>query len=78
MRVPSDGVGLERDDRRGTLLNNFGGAACDVDQGTIAPFGKYRGACITFAYGVSFVDRWAHPSGGTSGWTARSVSSSER
>ncbi|MGA8574312.1 MAG: hypothetical protein WB609_01335 [Candidatus Cybelea sp.] len=49
-----------------TPLNNFDGTACDVDQGTIAPFSKYfAGPCITFAYSVSSVDRWAYPSGGT-------------
>ncbi|MGA7355125.1 MAG: hypothetical protein WBW76_06825 [Candidatus Cybelea sp.] len=48
-----------------TPLNNFDGTACDVDQGTIAPSGKYfAGPCITFAYSVSSVDRWAYPSGG--------------
>ena len=51
-----------------TPLNNFDGTACDVDQGTIAPFGKYfAGPCITYAYTVSSVDRWAYPSGGTPG-----------
>ncbi len=51
-----------------TPLNNFDGTACDVDQGTIAPFGKYfAGPCITFAYSVSSADRWAYPSGGTPG-----------
>jgi len=51
-----------------TPLNNFDGTACDVDQGTIAPFSKYfAGPCITFAYSVSSVDRWAYPSGGTPG-----------
>ena len=51
-----------------TPLNNFNGTACDVDQGTIAPFGQYfAGPCITFAYSVSSVDRWAYPSGGTPG-----------
>ena len=51
-----------------TPLNNFDGTACDVDQGTIAPSGKYfAGPCITFAYSVSSVDRWAYPSGGTPG-----------
>ncbi|MGA9945901.1 MAG: hypothetical protein WBP75_12780 [Candidatus Cybelea sp.] len=51
-----------------TALNNFDGTACDVDQGTIAPFSKYfAGPCITFAYSVSSVDRWAYPSGGTPG-----------
>jgi len=51
-----------------TLLNNLDGTACDVDQGTIAPFSKYfAGPCISFAYSVNSVDRWAYPSGGTSG-----------
>jgi|HubBroStandDraft_4_1064222.scaffolds.fasta_scaffold00003_275 hypothetical protein len=51
-----------------TPLTNFDGTACDVDQGTIAPFSKYfAGPCITFAYSVSSVDRWAYPSGGTPG-----------
>jgi hypothetical protein len=47
-----------------TPLNNFDGTACDVDQGTLAPSGKYfAGPCITFAYSVSSADRWAYPSG---------------
>ncbi len=51
-----------------TPLNNLDGTACDVDQGTIAPFSKYfAGPCISFAYSVNSVDRWAYPSGGTSG-----------
>ncbi|MFY9631041.1 MAG: hypothetical protein WAJ94_05475 [Candidatus Cybelea sp.] len=51
-----------------TPLNNFDGTACDVDQGTITPFSKYfAGPCITFAYSVSSVGRWAYPSGGTPG-----------
>ena len=51
-----------------TPLNNLNGSACDVDQGTIAPFSKYfAGPCISYAYSVNSVDRWAYPSGGTSG-----------
>ncbi len=51
-----------------TPLNNFDGTACDVDQGTIAPFSKYfAGPCISFAYSVSSVARWAYPLGGTPG-----------
>lgn len=51
-----------------TPLNNLDGTACDVDQGTIAPFDKYfAGPCISFAYSVNSVDRWAYPSGGTPG-----------
>lgn len=51
-----------------TILSNFDGTACDVDQGTIAPFSKYfAGGCITFGTSVSSAARWAYPAGGTPG-----------
>ncbi len=57
-----------------TPLNNLDGSACDVDQGTIAPLSKYfAGPCISFAYSVNSVDRWAYPSGGKSGHSNDSV-----
>jgi hypothetical protein len=47
-----------------TPLNNFDGTLCDVDQATIAPFGKYiAGGCITEGTSVSTADRWSYPSG---------------
>ncbi|MGC1379416.1 MAG: hypothetical protein WA814_00175 [Candidatus Baltobacteraceae bacterium] len=49
-----------------TPLQNFDGTACDVDQGTIAPFGRYfAGGCITEGSSFSSADRWAFPTGGT-------------
>ena len=53
MRGPADGIGLERDVRRATPPNSYGGAACGVDQGTFAPFGKYRGECVLRELGGS-------------------------
>ncbi|HEX4012773.1 MAG TPA: hypothetical protein VHX17_02650 [Candidatus Cybelea sp.] len=48
-----------------TPLENSDGGACDVDQGTIAPQGKYfAGGCITEGSGASTAARWAYPAGG--------------
>ena len=49
-----------------TVLTNYDGGACDVDQSTISPFGKFfAGGCITEGSGPSTADRWAYPAGGT-------------
>lgn len=49
-----------------TVLSNFDGTACDVDQGALAPFSKYfAGGCITFGTSVSSAARWAYTAGGT-------------
>jgi hypothetical protein len=48
-----------------TPLTNNGGGACDVDQGTLSPVGKYyAGGCITEATAPSAAARWAYPGGG--------------
>jgi len=47
-----------------TPLFNSNGGACDVDQATISPFGKFfAGGCT--AGSPPTADRWAYPAGGT-------------
>jgi hypothetical protein len=49
-----------------TPLENNGGGACDVDQGTLGPFGKYfAGGCISETSAPSAAARWSFPAGGT-------------
>jgi hypothetical protein len=58
-----------------TNLYNYDGTACDVDQGTLAPFSKYfAGPCITEGSSVSTADRWPYPAGGSSTNYSTSVS----
>lgn len=48
-----------------TPLTNSNGGACDVDQITVSPFGKYfAGGCITESSAPSTAARWAYPAGG--------------
>jgi hypothetical protein len=52
-----------------TQLADYNGGACDVDQGTLAPFSRYfAGPCID-EYGTasSIAGRWAYPAGGDAG-----------
>jgi hypothetical protein len=47
-----------------TPLNNYNGGACDVDQSTISPFGKfYAGGCISESSAPSTAVRWKYPAG---------------
>jgi hypothetical protein len=49
-----------------TPLLNSDGEACDVDQSTISPVGKYyAGGCISEGSAPSSAARWAYPVGGT-------------
>ena len=49
-----------------TTLTNYDGGACDVDQSTISPVGKFfAGGCITEGSAPSTADRWLYPAGGT-------------
>ena len=53
-----------------TPLNNYNGDACDVDQSTISPFGKFfAGGCISDTSTPSTADRWAYPAGGTTNYS---------
>ncbi|MGA8795928.1 MAG: hypothetical protein WB526_02525 [Candidatus Cybelea sp.] len=53
-----------------TPLNNYNGDACDVDQSTISPFGKFfAGGCISDTSTPSTAARWKYPAGGTTNYS---------
>jgi hypothetical protein len=59
-----------------TPLFNSNGGACDVDQATISPFGKFfAGGCITEGSAPSSAARWKYPAGGEPTNFSTSVSS---